>query len=82
VRRPDVRAKLEREMDARLKAFARYERPKKVLPIERELTIDAGEITPSFKIKRRIVEEHFGQRIEALYAEPAPQGEPGVPAER
>ena len=75
VRQPEVRARLEQEMEHRLSAFARYERPKKVLPIERELTIEAGEITPSFKIKRRVVEERFGDRIEALYAEPAPRDE-------
>ena len=73
VRMPEVRAKLEREMESRLSEFARYERPKKVLPIERELTIDRGEVTPSFKIKRRVVEKNFGDRIEALYAEPHPQ---------
>src|SRR5690606_16310557 len=70
---PAVRAKLEREMEERLGDFARYERPKKVLAIGRELTIERGEITPSFKVKRRVVEQNFADRIEALYAEPAPQ---------
>ena len=70
---PAVRAKLEREMEERLGDFARYERPKKVLAIGREFTIERGEITPSFKVKRRVVEQNFADRIEALYAEPAPQ---------
>ncbi len=73
VRLPEVRAKLEREMGEYLTEFARYELPKKVLPIERELTIERGEITPSFKVKRRVVEKNFAERIEALYAEPAPE---------
>lgn len=68
--RPEVRDKLEREVAARLDGFARYERPKKVLPIERELSLEAGEITPTLKVKRRVVEEAFSERIEALYAEP------------
>lgn len=72
VRLPDVRRKLEEDVAKRLGEFARYETPKKVLPIERELTIERGEVTPSFKIKRRVVEKNFAERIEAMYAEPAP----------
>lgn len=68
-RLPEVRAKLEREVAARLQDFARYELPKKVLPLPREFSIDRGEITPSLKIKRRVVEEAYRQEIEALYAE-------------
>lgn len=67
-----VRAFLEDEVEARTASFARYERPKKVLPLERELTLDRDEITPSLKVKRRVVTEHFRDRIEALYAEPSP----------
>jgi long-chain acyl-CoA synthetase len=70
VRQPEVRAKLEREVSARLTDFARYELPKKVLPLPREFSIDRGEITPSLKIKRRVVEEAYREQIEELYAEP------------
>jgi len=72
VRLPEVRAKLEEDVGKRLTEFARYETPKKVLPIERELTIERGEVTPSFKVRRRVVEQNFADRIEAMYAEPAP----------
>ena len=72
VRLPEVRTKLEEDVAKRLGDFARYETPKKVLPIARELTIERGEVTPSFKIKRRVVEKNFADRIEAMYAEPAP----------
>jgi long-chain acyl-CoA synthetase len=67
-----VRAFLEAEVEARTAKFARYERPKKVLPLERELSLERQEITPSLKVKRRVVEDHFRDRIEALYAEAAP----------
>lgn len=67
-----VREKLEQEVTARLDGFARYEVPKKVLPLPREFSLDRGEITPSLKVKRRVVEEAYSDRIEALYAEPAP----------
>jgi long-chain acyl-CoA synthetase len=67
---PAVRAKLEREVAARLEDFARFERPKKVLPLPREFSLDRGEITPTMKVKRRVVEERYREAIEALYEEP------------
>jgi long-chain acyl-CoA synthetase len=72
VRSPRVRAKLEAEAFSQLGDFARYERPKKVLALARELSLDEGEITPSLKVKRRVVEDHFRAEIEALYAEAGP----------
>jgi long-chain acyl-CoA synthetase len=72
-RMPEVRAKLEREIAARLDDFARYERPKKVLPLVREFSLDRGEITPTLKVKRRVVEQSYQAEIEAIYAEPGPQ---------
>jgi long-chain acyl-CoA synthetase len=78
-REPRVREKLEREVAERLKDFARYEVPKKVLPLPREFSLDRGEITPSLKVKRKVVLEVYREQIEALYAEPAPpeSGEAG-----
>ena len=67
-----VRALLEQEVAARLTGFARYEIPKKILPLEREFSLDRGEITPSLKIRRKVIEQAYGSQIEALYAEPAP----------
>ena len=72
VRDPRVREKLEREVAARMQEFARYEVPKKVLPLEREFSLERGEITPSLKVRRKVVEEAYRSGIEALYAEPAP----------
>src|SRR5688500_8246905 len=69
---PRVRAKLEDEVEQKLTDFARYERPKKVLVLPRELSLERGEITATLKVKRRAVEQAFASQIEALYAEPAP----------
>jgi long-chain acyl-CoA synthetase len=67
-----VRAKLEAEVAQRLTEFARYERPKKVLVLPREFSLERGEITATLKVKRRVVEQAYQEQIEALYAEPAP----------
>jgi long-chain acyl-CoA synthetase len=67
-----VRAKLEEEVAQRVAEFPRYERPKKVLVLPREFSLDRGEITATLKVKRRVVEKAYQKAIEALYAEPAP----------
>jgi long-chain acyl-CoA synthetase len=69
VRNPDVCARVQRDVESRLSEFARYEKPKKVLLLPRELSLDRGEITPTLKVKRKVVEDHFAPEIEAVYAE-------------
>lgn len=66
-----VRQKLEQEVADRLSGFARYEQPKKVLPLEREFSLERGEITPSLKIRRKAVIASYQKDIESLYAEPS-----------
>src|SRR2546422_3312478 len=50
---PDVRAKMEREVIGGLRDLAKFEMPKKVVLIERDFTIESGELTPTLKVKRR-----------------------------
>lgn len=64
-----VRDKLQREVARRVSGFARYEQPKKVLALPRELTLENDEVTPKLSVKRRVVEAHFWEEIEALYAD-------------
>lgn len=71
-----VREKMEQECLGRLDGLARFERPKKVALLDAEFTVQNGVLTPSMKVKRRVVEERFGSVIEALYDEPRDQ--PGV----
>jgi long-chain acyl-CoA synthetase len=46
----------------------RWETIKKFTILPRDLTIEDGELTPSMKIKRRVVEDHFNPEIEKMYA--------------
>jgi len=68
---PRVVRLMEEEVGRRVEPFARHEKPKKVLVMPREFSIDEGEITPTLKVKRRVVEQKYRERIEALYDESA-----------
>jgi long-chain acyl-CoA synthetase len=67
---PEVRGKLEREALGMMRDLAHYEVPKKFLPLLNDFTIENGELTPTLKVKRRVVEQHYQKAIDALYAEP------------
>ena len=45
-----------------------WEKVQKFYLADHALTIDAGEITPTLKIRRHIVEEKFRREIDAMYA--------------
>lgn len=59
----------ERQIAGLTTELAQYERVKKVALLENELTIDTGELTPTLKVKRRVVDEKYHDLIDALYAE-------------
>ncbi|MEZ0334056.1 MAG: long-chain fatty acid--CoA ligase [Gemmatimonadales bacterium] len=66
---PEVRQKIEREVRMTLRDLAQYEMPKKLLLLARDFTLESGELTPTLKVRRRIVEERHRAAIEALYLE-------------
>ena len=70
VRRPEVLTKLEREVRKTLRDLAQFEMPKKFLLLPKDFSVDGGELTPTLKVRRRIVEERHRAAIEALYSEP------------
>jgi long-chain acyl-CoA synthetase len=49
--------------------LAQFERLKRVILVPDEFTIESGEITPSLKLKRRVVEKKYARLIESLYSE-------------
>ena len=65
----DVVAKVEREVMGSLRDLASFEMPKKIALLEEDFTIERGELTPKLSVKRRVVEERYRDKIEALYAE-------------
>jgi long-chain acyl-CoA synthetase len=48
--------------------LADYEKVKRIGLLAEEFTIDGGELTPTLKVKRRVVEKKYGEIIESLYS--------------
>ena len=62
-----VTEKLEREARKSLRDLAQFEMPKKFLLLANDFTIESGELTPTLKVRRKIVEQNYAEQIEALY---------------
>ncbi|MFH1197847.1 MAG: long-chain fatty acid--CoA ligase [bacterium] len=58
---------LEKEMGQIQKNLANYERVRKFALLDKPFTIETGEMTPSLKIKRKVVEERYQNLIEDMY---------------
>ena len=66
---PLVIAEIQRGIDDVVNPqFARVENIRKFNILPRNLSVEDGELTPTLKIKRRIVYEHFEDEIESMYA--------------
>ena len=63
-----VRSLLKKELDGATRQFANYERPKKFALLAEELSQDRGELTPTLKVKLRVVRERYADTIEKLYS--------------
>jgi len=57
------------EVDRNTPNFASYEKIKKIILLDREFEIEKGEITPTFKVKRNVIEKKYNDLIDALYRE-------------
>jgi len=61
--------KVQSEIDGLTEQFASFERIKKICLIPEVFTQEGGELTPSLKIKRNVVEEKYTDQIEKIYQE-------------
>jgi long-chain acyl-CoA synthetase len=66
-RRPEVAAFLLDEVNRMTPGLASYERVKRIAVLDREFEIGMGEVTPTLKVRRNIVEQKYADIIESLY---------------
>ncbi len=64
----EVKAAIRHAVDEVNAERSRVEQIKKFTILPRNFTLDEGELTPTLKVKRRVVIEHFAAEIEAMYA--------------
>jgi long-chain acyl-CoA synthetase len=65
---PRVRERFRQEVEAVNGTLAHYEQIVAWDLLPAEFTIETGELTPTQKVKRRVIHENYGDRIERLYA--------------
>ena len=69
VKNPDVLRFLQAEVDRLTTNLASYEKVKKIALLERDFEIAEGEITPTLKVRRAIIEKKYQPLIDELYRE-------------
>jgi len=66
-RAPEVQALIQAEMERVNKKFARVEQIKKFFLLDTQLSAEDEELTPTMKLKRKLVEKKYAPQIEAMY---------------
>ncbi len=69
---PGVREELQSAVDETNKKFARIEQVKKFTVLERDLSQEHEELTPTLKVKRRVVYQRYADEFAKLYASGGP----------
>lgn len=64
---PDVIKRLEREVEFLNQEFGKFEQIKKIKLLPKEMSIDGGELTPTLKLKRKVINQMYSEQIEELY---------------
>ncbi len=65
---PKVIALIQAELDKANANYAQVEQVKKFFILDHDLSHETGELTPTLKVKRNVVQEKYAERFDALYA--------------
>jgi long-chain acyl-CoA synthetase len=64
---PTIHAKVDKEVRSKLTGLAPFEMPKKIALLGADFSVDSGELTPTLKVKRRVIEKNYKGLIDSLY---------------
>jgi long-chain acyl-CoA synthetase len=67
ISKPEVQKIFEAELVETMKDYARVEQIRKFTLLETEWSQDTGEMTPTMKVKRKVINQKYGPAIEAMY---------------
>ena len=73
---PQLQRLMDEDVFSRVASCARYERPKRTLLVGREFSVEGGELTPTLKVKRRVIEQRYAERIDEVYRLVEDEAEP------
>ncbi len=68
IKNPVVIEKFQRELDKANEGLAQYETIKKFKLIPKMWTVESGELTPTLKVKRKVIYNNYRNLIESMYA--------------
>lgn len=69
IRIPDVNMMMEKEVLSMVESLAHYEQPRKIALLEHDFSLEKGEMTPTQKVKRRVVDKNYKTLIDGIYSE-------------
>ena len=69
IKNPQVIAKVGSRVERVNEQLSNYERVKKITLLDQEMTLEGGQLTPSLKVKRRVVNEMYAAQVESMYAD-------------
>jgi len=58
---------IERQVEARTVEISQYEKVKRIALLENEMTVEGGELTPTLKLRRRVIDEKYKSVIDKIY---------------
>jgi long-chain acyl-CoA synthetase len=58
-----------RQIAARTQSLAQFEKVKRIALLDQEFTVEGDELTPTLKVKRRVIDEKYRDVIDRLYSE-------------
>ena len=67
--RPDVMQLLTKEVHANTADLAKFEQVRRIVILPHELSVENGDLSPTLKVKRRVVEAKYAADIDRLYAD-------------
>jgi len=67
IHHPQVLQEVEAVVSRKNQTLASFEQIKKFLILDRDFTVDANELTPTLKLKRKVVVEKYSQLLDSLY---------------
>jgi len=66
---PAIRSAIQVQVDEVNQALARVEQVKRFAILARPFGIDTGELTPTMKLKRKVIAQKYSREIESMYVD-------------